>query len=62
MAATLPPLSNVERLSPLVVRVLGGNPGKVCDILILDYFFPLFLSASLGVVSRRVGRAQRLRE
>lgn len=29
MAANLPPLKNVERLSSRVFRVLGGNPGKV---------------------------------
>ena len=28
MATQLPALSEVERLSPLVIRILGGNPGK----------------------------------
>lgn len=27
--AGLPPLPAVERLSPTVIRILGGNPGKV---------------------------------
>ncbi|MCJ1471626.1 hypothetical protein MMC13_000266 [Lambiella insularis] len=28
MAANLPPLKDVEQLSPLVTRILGGNPSK----------------------------------
>lgn len=30
MTTQLVELAEVERLSPLVIRVLGGNPGKVC--------------------------------
>lgn len=29
MAASLPLLKDIERLSPRVIRILGGNPGKV---------------------------------
>jgi len=29
MATNLPPLKDIEQLSPLVTRILGGNPGKV---------------------------------
>ena len=29
MTTNLPPLKDVEQLSPLVTRILGGNPGKV---------------------------------
>jgi hypothetical protein len=29
MATQLIPLQEVERLSPSVIRILGGNPGKV---------------------------------
>jgi len=42
MATQLPTLPEVERLSPLVIRVLGGNPSKVChhaihlDVLTTD--------------------------
>ncbi|MCJ1355403.1 MAG: hypothetical protein MMC33_005394 [Icmadophila ericetorum] len=28
MATQLPPLKDIERLSPLVIRILGGNPSK----------------------------------
>ena len=28
MTAQLPQLADVERLSPRVIRILGGNPGK----------------------------------
>lgn len=30
MATQLVPLREVERLSSSVIRILGGNPGKVC--------------------------------
>lgn len=30
MASQLAVLQEIERLSPLVIRILGGNPGKVC--------------------------------
>ncbi|EKG16622.1 Beta-lactamase-like protein [Macrophomina phaseolina MS6] len=39
MATSLPPLPEVERLSPSVIRILGANPGKV----------GLFVSGSFGV-------------
>lgn len=39
MATSLPPLPEVERLSPTVIRILGANPGKV----------GLFVSGSFGV-------------
>lgn len=29
MATKLVPLPDVEKISPLVIRILGGNPGKV---------------------------------
>jgi hypothetical protein len=32
MATNLPPLANVEQLSKNVVRVMGGNPSKVCHL------------------------------
>lgn len=35
MATQLVPLQDVEQLSPMVIRILGGNPGKVpypCDL------------------------------
>lgn len=31
MATQLPTLKPIERLSPRVVRILGGNPGQVLD-------------------------------
>ena len=34
MATQLIDLPDVERLSPLVIRILGGNPGKVALFLI----------------------------
>lgn len=34
MAAPRVELPDVERLSPSVIRILGGNPGKVCLFII----------------------------
>ncbi len=49
----LPPLPEVERLSPAVIRILGGNPGKVetslsflllfSSLFLCFFFFCLFL-------------------
>ena len=47
MATNLPPLPDVERLSPLVIRILGGNPGKVSGSRLVSYLL-VFLNDGLN--------------
>jgi hypothetical protein len=43
MASQLAPLREVEKLSSNVIRILGGNPGKVLDpILICKFALTVF--------------------
>lgn len=37
MATQLVPLPEVERLSASVIRILGGNPGKVSEAVHTEY-------------------------
>lgn len=41
MATQLVPLAEVERLSASVIRILGGNPGKVRPVHLSNRLVPV---------------------